>query len=226
MLGAAGVGVRNATLVETAGADAARALADGSLDFAFLIGVPDSPFIQSLFKGSLHIVSLARSEAVARHFPTLTPLVLPQGAVVDRAVNALKIPLPSITRCICCVPTSRWCATGWWITARRRRAFRCDRPLRPDRSRRRRVRRSLPAAPARRRDRLRVRTGRPRRRRSDRSPPDDVRGYPSGPTGRRGRAPGGSVQSASVGLRRTYPSRGLTDVRAHRAAIDFHEVPA
>lgn len=44
-------------------------------------------------KASLHIVSLAQSEAVARHFPTLTPLVLPQGAVVDRAVNALKIPL-------------------------------------------------------------------------------------------------------------------------------------
>jgi hypothetical protein len=29
----------------------------------------------------MHVVSLAQSEAVARYFPTLTPLVLPQGAV-------------------------------------------------------------------------------------------------------------------------------------------------
>lgn len=54
---------------------------DGKLDIAFLIGAPESPLIRSLFGSSLHIVSLAQSEAIARYFPTLTPLVLPQGAV-------------------------------------------------------------------------------------------------------------------------------------------------
>ena len=81
ILAAAGVTEGNANLVEIAGADAARGLADGSLDIAFIIGAPESPFIQSLFKGTLHVVSLVQSEAVARYFPTLTPLVLPQGAI-------------------------------------------------------------------------------------------------------------------------------------------------
>ncbi len=81
MLAAAGVTAQNATLVEVAGNEAAAMLDDGELDIAFIIGAPESPFIQSLFKGRLHIVSLAQSEAIARYFPTLTPLVLPQGAV-------------------------------------------------------------------------------------------------------------------------------------------------
>lgn len=81
MLNAAGVNEGNAQLVETAGSDAAKMLMDDQLDIAFLIGAPESPFIQSLFKSSLHIVSLSQSEAVARYFPTLTPLTLPQGAV-------------------------------------------------------------------------------------------------------------------------------------------------
>ena len=81
ILAAAGVRSDNATLVEIAGAEAARALADGALDIAFIIGAPESPLLQSLFKGPMHVVSLAQSEAVAKHFPTLTPLVLPQGAI-------------------------------------------------------------------------------------------------------------------------------------------------
>jgi TRAP transporter TAXI family solute receptor len=81
MLNAAGVNETNAKFVEAAGADAAKMLSDGQLDIAFMIGAPESPFIQSLFKGPLHIVSLSQSEAIARYFPTLTPLVLPQGAV-------------------------------------------------------------------------------------------------------------------------------------------------
>ena len=81
MLAAAGVDATNATLLEVGGADAARRLGDGTLDIAFIIGAPESPFIQSLFRGPLHIVSLAQSEAIARYFPTLTPQVLPQGAI-------------------------------------------------------------------------------------------------------------------------------------------------
>ncbi|MGI9026655.1 MAG: TAXI family TRAP transporter solute-binding subunit [Burkholderiaceae bacterium] len=81
MLAAAGVNENNATLVEQNGPDAVKALQDGKLDIAFLIGAPESPLIRSLFGSSLHIVSLAQSEAIARYFPTLTPLVLPQGAV-------------------------------------------------------------------------------------------------------------------------------------------------
>jgi TRAP transporter TAXI family solute receptor len=81
ILAAAGVNESNAKLIEVAGNDAARGLADGSLDIAFIIGAPESPFLQTLFKGPMHVVSLAQSEAVARYFPTLTPLVLPQGAV-------------------------------------------------------------------------------------------------------------------------------------------------
>ncbi len=81
ILGAAGVNEKNATLVETMGTEAAQALGDGSLDIAFIIGAPESPLLQSMFKGRLHVVSLAQSEAVSRYFPTLTPLVLPQGAI-------------------------------------------------------------------------------------------------------------------------------------------------
>jgi TRAP transporter TAXI family solute receptor len=81
MLDAAGVNEGNAKLVEVAGNDAVTMLNDDRLDIAFIIGAPESPLIRSLFKGSLHIVSLAQSEAVSRYFPTLTPLVLPQGAV-------------------------------------------------------------------------------------------------------------------------------------------------
>ncbi len=81
MLNAAGVTKDNAQLIEVTGNDAAKMLMDGQLDIAFLIGAPESPFVQSLFKSSLHIVSLAQSEAVSRYFPTLTPLTLPQGAV-------------------------------------------------------------------------------------------------------------------------------------------------
>jgi TRAP transporter TAXI family solute receptor len=81
MLNAAGVDEHNAQLIEVTGADAAKMLMEDKLDIAFLIGAPESPFIQSLFKSSLHIVSLAQAEAVSRYFPTLTPLTLPQGAV-------------------------------------------------------------------------------------------------------------------------------------------------
>lgn len=81
MLAAAGVDEGNATLVEVAGPEAADRLQAGALDIAFLIGAPESPFIQGLFRGPLHIVSLAQSEAIARYFPTLTPQTLPQGAV-------------------------------------------------------------------------------------------------------------------------------------------------
>ncbi len=81
MLAAAGVDETNATFFEVSGSDAAAMLERGTLDIAFIIGAPESPFIQSLFKGPLHIVSLSQSEAIARYFPTLTPQVLPQGAV-------------------------------------------------------------------------------------------------------------------------------------------------
>ena len=81
MLAAAGVDQSNATLVELIGRDAVKALQDGQLDIAFFIGGRESPVIRSLFESSLHIVSLAQTEAIARYFPALTPLVLPQGAV-------------------------------------------------------------------------------------------------------------------------------------------------
>jgi TRAP transporter TAXI family solute receptor len=81
MLAAAGVSEGNATFVDATGAEAAKKLQDGTLDIAFIIGAPESPFIQELFRGPLHIVSLAQSEAITRYFPTLTPQVLPQGAV-------------------------------------------------------------------------------------------------------------------------------------------------
>ncbi|MEO8935711.1 MAG: TAXI family TRAP transporter solute-binding subunit [Burkholderiaceae bacterium] len=81
MLAAAGVNASNATLVEVAGTESAKMLEAGELDIAFIIGAPESPYIQSLFKGPLHLVNLAQSEAIARYFPTLTPQVLPQGAV-------------------------------------------------------------------------------------------------------------------------------------------------
>ncbi len=81
ILAAAGITEGNATFFEVAGTEAARMLERGTLDIAFIIGAPESPFIQGLFKGPLHIVSLAQSEAIGRYFPTLTPQVLPQGAV-------------------------------------------------------------------------------------------------------------------------------------------------
>lgn len=81
ILAAAGVNGGNATLIESAGPDAVKGLQNGTIDIAFLIGAPESPFIRSLFQSSLQIVSVAQSEAISRYFPTLTPLVLPQGAI-------------------------------------------------------------------------------------------------------------------------------------------------
>ncbi len=94
ILSAAGVDGRNATLVDIAGTDAEKALDDGTLDLAFIIGAPESPLLQELFKGHLHVVSLVQSDAVARFFPTLTPLLLPPGAIDladDRPPHEVKL---------------------------------------------------------------------------------------------------------------------------------------
>ena len=94
ILAAAGVRPDNTTLSEMSAQDAATALQEGRLDVMFFIGAPEAPLVQSLFASSLKIVSVEQSEAIARTFPTLMPLVLPQGAVdlaADRPAHDIKL---------------------------------------------------------------------------------------------------------------------------------------
>jgi TRAP transporter TAXI family solute receptor len=81
MLGAAGVSSDNTALSELPAQDAIASLQEGRLDVMFFVGAPEAPLVQAIFASALKLVSLGQSEAIARKFPVLIPLVLPQGAI-------------------------------------------------------------------------------------------------------------------------------------------------
>jgi TRAP-type uncharacterized transport system substrate-binding protein len=83
ILAAHGVNAGNATISMLLVPQAVKALRDGDLDAAFLPPVAlNTPIIQSLLHDpSVRLMDVAQADALARRFPTLHRLVLPQGVV-------------------------------------------------------------------------------------------------------------------------------------------------
>lgn len=69
-------------LVPLAGLDAAEALQQGKVDAAFIIAAPEAPVVQVLLRSpGVRVMSFAQADGYTRHFPFLTRLALPRGAV-------------------------------------------------------------------------------------------------------------------------------------------------
>jgi TRAP transporter TAXI family solute receptor len=82
LLNLSGVTERNTQLLALRSIDGAKALADGEVDAAFFIGMPETDFIEeSLHHGELKLMDLTHAEAYTRRLPFLHPLKLPQGAI-------------------------------------------------------------------------------------------------------------------------------------------------
>ena len=76
------VTVENSTLLPLAGQASINAIKDGNADVAILGLSSDSPLILSLLKDSgVRLMNVKRVEALSRFFPSLTRIVLPQGAI-------------------------------------------------------------------------------------------------------------------------------------------------
>jgi TRAP transporter TAXI family solute receptor len=82
LLAANGVTEDNSTLLPASGAEALRALADGTADAAFLVGGADTPAIQATMRDkSARLMSLSRADAYGRRLPYITKLTLPAGTI-------------------------------------------------------------------------------------------------------------------------------------------------
>lgn len=82
LLEANGVNRNNTVLVAIGNIAALRALQDGQIDAAFMVGAVQTPAIwQAMHDPEIKLMSLARADAYARRFPTLQRLTLPQGTI-------------------------------------------------------------------------------------------------------------------------------------------------
>ncbi len=82
VLAAAGVNSESATLVPLTGSAAIEALNDGRLDAIFIALAPDSSTLQTLLHDpDVRLMSVSQAGALARIFPYLVRLVLPQGVI-------------------------------------------------------------------------------------------------------------------------------------------------
>jgi TRAP-type uncharacterized transport system substrate-binding protein len=77
----------NATMLNRVGPAAAKALKDGEVDVIVTLGELNTPYIQSLLRDpTIRLMNLTQAEGLARVFPNINRLVLPQG-VIDFAKN-------------------------------------------------------------------------------------------------------------------------------------------
>jgi hypothetical protein len=82
ILAANGVNSDNATMLNRIGPAAAKALKDGEVDVIVTLGELNSPYIQSLLREpTVRLMNLTQAEGLARVFPSINRLVLPQGVV-------------------------------------------------------------------------------------------------------------------------------------------------
>jgi hypothetical protein len=82
ILSANGVNPDSATMLNRIGPAAAKALKDGEVDAAVTRGQLTAPFIQSLLRDpTVRLMNLTQAEGLARIYPYLNRLVLPQGVV-------------------------------------------------------------------------------------------------------------------------------------------------
>ncbi len=87
LLALAGMDAHNTTFVDLDANSAAEALARGRIDAAMLIADTDSPLITRLLHDkNLRLMSFAQAEALTRHLPFLSHVVLPEGGI-DFAAN-------------------------------------------------------------------------------------------------------------------------------------------
>ena len=82
LLKAGGVDNASADLLPLGANDAARDLADGSIDAAMIVASPDAATVQILAREKdVKLANLAQAEAFTRRFPFLTAIQLPRGAI-------------------------------------------------------------------------------------------------------------------------------------------------
>jgi len=82
LLYASQIDVGNTRLLDQGGLGLARAFAAHKIDAAFLVGPPQSAAVWTLLHTpGVKLMSLAHADAYARHFPYLSSLVLPRGAI-------------------------------------------------------------------------------------------------------------------------------------------------
>jgi len=87
VLALAGIDTRNTTLLDLDANRAAEALARGQIDAAMMIADTDSPPVARLLHDkSVRLMSFAQAEALTRHLPFLSHVVLPEGGI-DFAAN-------------------------------------------------------------------------------------------------------------------------------------------
>jgi TRAP-type uncharacterized transport system substrate-binding protein len=85
--------------VELGGLAAARALAAGEVQAAMFVTAPDAPAVQLLLREpGIHLLGFRRAEALARRYPFLTPLELPEGAFdLGRNIPPARVQLLALT---------------------------------------------------------------------------------------------------------------------------------
>ena len=82
ILGANGLDPDNSTLVDNGGLPAVKALQEGSIDAAFIVGAPQSAAVWVLlYSPGIRLMNMAQADALTRRFPYLSRLTLPEGAV-------------------------------------------------------------------------------------------------------------------------------------------------
>lgn len=82
LLAAAGATEANTTLVRGDSVQAMTALSQGTIDAAFFVASPMSPFIRSLLEQpAIELVDFDRAAAYERLFSFLTPVTLPEGVL-------------------------------------------------------------------------------------------------------------------------------------------------
>jgi hypothetical protein len=102
ILGISGINSENSTLLPLAGQAAVNAIRDGKADAAIIGLESDSPLIQSSLRDSgIRLLSVTRAEALARFFPSLVRLILPQGAIdFEKKIPASDIVLYASTNAV------------------------------------------------------------------------------------------------------------------------------
>ena len=87
VLALAGMDARNTTFLDLDANHAAEALARGQIDAAMMIADTDSPpVVRLLHDKSVKLMSFGQAEALTRHLPFLSHVVLPEGGI-DFAAN-------------------------------------------------------------------------------------------------------------------------------------------
>jgi len=102
MLDANGINESNTTQIEAAGPAQLKALKDGKIDVAIFLGDLNAPVTQTFLHDPLvHLMNLTQAEGLARTFPYLNRLVLPQGVVdFEKNIPATDVSLIATTTAV------------------------------------------------------------------------------------------------------------------------------